>query len=153
MNHPFQPLERGVHNIPADLEAWAQQLNVPLDQLKEHVAFLAEDEVWLNDTYQVNVRRMKAADEGAPDMVHLSIKRRDKAPVTDWRDKQAIKNQLVGPECEGVELYPAESRMVDTANQYHLWCIADPTFRFPFGWQKRFVRNESGGGAVQRPRG
>jgi hypothetical protein len=37
--------------------------------------------------------------------------------VHDWRDLQRIKNQLVGPECEAVELYPAESRKVDTANQ------------------------------------
>jgi hypothetical protein len=68
--------------------------------------------------------------------VHLSIKRRDKLPVHDWRDLQRIKTELLGPECEAVELYPAESRVVDTANQYHLWGMADPAFRFPIGWNE-----------------
>ncbi len=91
-------------------------------------------EVWKNDQYQVSVRRFPNQREGGPDLVHLSIKRLDKAACRDWRDFQAIKNQLVGPECEGVELYPAESRVVDTANQYHVWVIDDATYRFPFGY-------------------
>jgi len=28
---------------------------------------------------------------------------------------------IVGEEHEAFEVYPAESRLVDTANQYHLW--------------------------------
>lgn len=60
-----------------------------------------------------------------PAMMHLSIKRQDREPVTDWRHKQEIKNMLVGPEFEAVELFPAESRVVDTANQYHLWVFGD----------------------------
>lgn len=101
-------------------------------------------ELWLNDTYQVAVRRQGGT-------VHLSIKRLDRQPVTDWRDKQAIKNQLVGPECEGIELYPAESRLVDSANQFHIWCSSDPTFRFPVGYNAgRMVTNNSVAGSVQR---
>jgi hypothetical protein len=38
-----------------------------------------------------------------------------------------------------VELFPAESRLVDTANQYHLWVMADAEYRFPFGYQRRLV--------------
>lgn len=65
---------------------------------------------------------------------------------------QRIKNQLAGAECEAIELYPAESRLVDSANQFHLWCLDDPTVRFPFGYDAgRVVTGESGGGAVQRP--
>ena len=52
------------------------------------------------------------------DMFWLSIKRRDRAPVHDWRELQQIKNMIVGDEHEGFEVYPAESRLVDTANQY-----------------------------------
>ena len=62
-----------------------------------------------------------------------------------------IKNVLVGPNCEGVELYPAEDRLVDLANQTHVWCIDDPNFRFPFGFWERAVQSESTCGAVQRP--
>lgn len=112
---------------------------------------ICEDEhrnskVYLNDIYQVSVRK-------AGPYVHLSIKRIDRQPVTDWRDKQEIKNQLVGPECEGVELYPAESRLVDGANQFHIFCVPDPNYRFPFGFTgPRAVTNEPIGKSQQRPR-
>jgi hypothetical protein len=84
-------------------------------------------DLFVNDTYQV-VRRSCGA------MYHLSIKRLDQDPIHDWRDLQAIKNELVGSENEAVELYPAESRIVDAANQYHLWVAKDPAYRFPFGF-------------------
>lgn len=112
------------------------------------------DEIWLNDKYQVNIRRQTAENGpmGGLELVHLSIKRVDKQCVHDWRDLQRIKNELVGPECEAVELYPAESRLVDSANQYHLWCINDPTFRFGFGFNGgRLVDDSSIGGSVNRP--
>jgi hypothetical protein len=95
---------------------------------------IKNDAVFLNDTYQVNVRVMEKTYHGMP-VVWLSIKRIDKEACHDWRDFQEIKNQLVGPECEAVELYPAESRVVDTANQYHLWVVADPKFRWPLGFR------------------
>lgn len=107
---------------------------------------VATDEIWMNDKYQVNRR------EGEEGLVHLSIKRRDKKALPDWRDFQAIKNQLIGPECEAVELFPAESRLVDTANQYHLWGVRTPGFRFPFGFNDgRMVTDEPLGKSVQRP--
>jgi hypothetical protein len=83
---------------------------------------------------------------------HLSIKRIDQEPVHDWRDLQRIKNQLLGPDCEAVELYPAEERLVDTANQYHLWGSTDPKFRFGFGFGTRFT-TEGSASHHQRPRG
>ena len=39
----------------------------------------------------------------------------------------------MGPECEGLELYPAEARLIDGSNQFHLWVCSDPNVRFPFG--------------------
>jgi hypothetical protein len=97
-----------------------------------------EQEIWVNDIYQVEKR---PAQEG---VVWLSIKRHDKQDCHDWRHFQEIKNQLVGPECEAVELYPAESRVIDTANQYHLWVFQDPTLRLPFGFHNgRHVTYES----------
>jgi hypothetical protein len=72
-------------------------------------------------------------------MVWLSIKNKDKTPIRDWRHLQRIKNELVGKECEGVELFPAESRLVDTSNQYHLWVITEVGLRFPFGYGDRLV--------------
>lgn len=104
----------------------------------EAVALLQADrakcEYWVNRHYQVEVRRH---DGG---LVHLNIRRRDGAALMrDWRHFQQIKNEIVGPECEAIELYPAESRKVDTSNKFHLWAIADPTFRFPIGFEERQV--------------
>ena len=66
-------------------------------------------------------------------MTHLSIRRIDRKACRDWRDFQAIKNQLCGPEREGIELYPAESRVVDTANQFHLWVMPEGV-KLEIGW-------------------
>ena len=76
---------------------------------------------------------MIVRDVGA-DIVHLDIKRRDKRHIHDWRDLQRIKNELVGPENEGVEIYPAESRVVDEAHQYNLWVFKDPGKSLGLGW-------------------
>ena len=106
-----------------------------------------------NDTYQVLTRRLKSEGD-MPDLMWLSIKRIDKESIHDWREFQEIKNQLVGEECEGVELYPAESRKVDAANQYHLFVWDDPTFRIGFGFNERLVSGEDEAkdfGAKQRP--
>lgn len=89
---------------------------------------------WINEIYQVQRR-----DDG--EIVHLNIRRRDGGPIMrDWRHFQQIKNELVGPECEGIELYPAESRLVDTSNKYHIYVVKDPAYRFPVGFEKRDVQ-------------
>jgi hypothetical protein len=36
---------------------------------------------------------------------------------------------------EAVELYPAASRLVDHANEYHLWALDSPEWRWPIGWK------------------
>jgi hypothetical protein len=89
-------------------------------------------EVYQNDIYRVEMA-------SSPPFVHLDIRRRDGQTCKEWRDFQRIKNELVGAEFEAVELFPAECRLVDTANQYHLWVHTDPHYRFPFGFAERFV--------------
>lgn len=85
------------------------------------------------------------------DMVHLSIKRIDREPIHDWRDLQTIKNILVGEECEAIEVYPAESRLVDSANQYHLWAFTSSEVRVPVGFGERLVDEKPIGQSTQRP--
>lgn len=83
-------------------------------------------------------------------LVHLSIKRVDLNPIHDWRDMQRIKNEILGPEEEAMELYPAESRLMDTANQYHLWAFLG--MRAPFGYESQRIVMEQGEiGGKQRP--
>jgi hypothetical protein len=132
--------------------AISTKFNIPYVTARTKLEEVMKEEVWVNDIYQVNVRRNIHVPGIPCAIVHLSIKRRDKKPVTDWRHKQFIKNQLVGSQCEGLELYPAEERMVDTANQYHVWVFADPAVHLPFGWHEgRITNEESCGGAQQRP--
>lgn len=108
---------------------------------------IAETELFVNSRYQVAVDRNVGGG-----MVHLSIKQIDQGQLRNWRDLQRIKSELIGAECEGVEIYPAESRMVDTSNQYHLWVQSDPTKRLPFGLgNMRLVTDDIDAGEGQTP--
>ena len=104
-------------------------------------------EVYVNDIYQVNVQRNKQADYMVREatmkgkMTYLSIKRLDKKSIHDWRHLQEIKNELCGEDCEAIEIYPVEKRLVDTANQYHLFVFPKGTY-VGFGWTHRSVMTE-----------
>lgn len=101
---------------------------------------LGADYVVQNNVYQVYVRYCWPRDldtgelihDESRRMLHLSIKRLDKEVLHDWRDIQRIKNEVAGPEFEAVEIYPAESRLADSANQYHIW-VYPPGQQVPFG--------------------
>lgn len=115
-------------------ESW--QPMTPADMITDGGArreLTDDEEAWSNDLYTAMVVRRTMP--GVPgELVHISFHRHDKAPVRDWRHAQQIKNDIVGPEAEGIELYPAESRMVDMANQYHLWVLAEG--RWPIGFDE-----------------
>ena len=103
----------------------------------------------VNNRYTVIMTQVESEKPEMPKLWHLSIHRNDRKPIRDWRDLQKIKNDIIGPECEGVEIFPAESRLVDTSNQYHLWVFEG---RLPFGFGERYVvENPDEPGAVQRP--
>lgn len=130
----WTPFERAtVTRAHAQIHAIANKFDLP-----------GKDEIWINNLYQVAVFR-----DG--DWIHLSIKRQDRSATHDWRHLQRIKNEIVGPENEAVELFPAESRLVDAANQFHLWVLADPQARFPIGFGDRWVSDTNEFGSIQRP--
>lgn len=152
MRYKWQPLQRAdmFKRNPALAKHTAAQLGVTEEEADRILdEDMAKCETWVNDLYQVQKRYCDH------DVIHLNIRRRDGAAmIRDWRHFQLIKNQLMGPECEAVELYPAESRLVDSCNKYHLYGSADPTYRFPFGWQERDVSYEEHRGVPgmrQRP--
>lgn len=129
------------------------------DELRAMLKRLAGLPHYRNNLYQVVIdRQVAAVDDGdghQPDLIHLSVKRTDQTPIRDWRHLQRIKDELLGPTFEAVELFPADERLVDSSNQYHLWALDDPTYRFPFGYGERFVIDSAeadGSGAVQRAR-
>jgi len=82
--------------------------------------------MWMNDRYVVTVFERGVLTE-------LSIRRQDREYPRDWRHFQRIKNEICGPEREACELFPAESRLVDGANQFHLW-VLPAGMQFPFGY-------------------
>ena len=103
--------------------------------------------VWCNSRYQIAITDLES-EGGGPPMKWLSIKRIDKSTINDWRDFQRIKDELCGSEWEAVQLFPAASRLVDTANQYHLWARPE---RFAFGFDSNLVNGPLNAGEGQRP--
>lgn len=138
-----------------DVDTVAQRFGVTRDVAAREVEKLKRQSVYLSDQFQVNVQLISSpfgAETG--DIFWLSIKRRDRAAIHDWRELQQVKNIIVGAEHEAFEVYPAESRLVDTANQFHLWVFADPTVRLPVGFVEREVLDHAAAAAVgsrQRP--
>lgn len=146
----WQPLRRAFPK-PASEELIAtmmREYDVDAQKAREMMDQYEKDcTVWINDIYQVQVRRV--GEHG----VHLNIRRRDGGPILrDWRHFQQIKNELIGRECEAVELYPAESRKWDEGNKYHLFGYLDGS-RFPVGFEGRSVHYGDGKAPGLRQRG
>jgi hypothetical protein len=108
-------------------------------------------ERWTNDIYVVTVRRWSEdkvfGTRGG--MIQVGIHTHDGTARHDWRDFQGIKNQIAGSECEGFELYPAESRLMDPSNYYTLWCFPGLK-RIKVGHEERVVRDANEALAPQR---
>jgi hypothetical protein len=152
--------ELAKHLPPDNMEKFKRNdttYNHPSKAVLELVYNKEKPEIWVNDFYQVEVRRnipvpAISGEDGNPvTIAWLSIKRRDKKAILDWRHLQWIKNELVGEENEGVEIFPAESRLIDAANQFHLWVFEKSGFHLPFGFKDgRMVTENSIMGEVQR---
>jgi hypothetical protein len=159
---PGRTVERDKYEPPAEPEPpWQPMANATPDAPADDPLRMAQEAepgfvgVFINDLYQVTYRDIGTVnpDQAAdmpPTVAWLCIRRIDAAPIHDWRHLQNIKNDLCGPECEAIEIYPAESRLVDTSNQYHLWVMPKGTV-IPFGYQTREVSDGSFGGNRQRP--
>lgn len=157
MNTPFSAMEPLVQ-IPRDAtNAMIQRAGLMAKPCEFFAPFfsgripsLHEKLVWIEGAIQ----RMTPAQifqnslyvvETAVDFpfIRLSIRRHDRGPCDRWDHLQQIKNEVVGPEYEAVELFPAEQRLVDTCNEYHLWVHSSPAFRFPFGFEAADARQSS----------
>ncbi len=101
---------------------------IPVSDVMKNI--VGEVEVYKNSTYNVSKSRKVLGDSS--EIIHLVICRHDNQPLCGWADKQFIKNQIVGPEYTGVEVFPPESNLTDAANCYHIWVYPDPAFRLPF---------------------
>jgi len=123
-------------------------------QAKKFLREQADQEMWQNDLYNCQIVSQKVNKQMDNLLItELAITRRDRKPIHDWRHMQQIKNDILGGDVEALELYPSESRLLDTANTY--WLYAFPKgVTIPLG---QMFRNVSGDdkasvvGAVQRP--
>lgn len=132
-------------------ERWTAFEDVTDDLKKRKPQYFATggDRCYVNSRYEVTLTFVGADDEGnvinnMTGALWLSIKRRDRVWIRDWRELQRIKNEIAGPEREACELYPAESRLVDTSNQFHLWVLPEGQ-SFPWGYKERLVMEDTSG--------
>lgn len=106
------------------------------ERLRQSKGFIG---VFRNSLYQVEMNEMETQ---LGRVLWLAIVRTDREAVHDWRHLQRIKNELVGPEREACEIFPRESRLVDTNNQYHMFVLPEGN-TFPFGYANRDVSDGS----------
>lgn len=141
--------------VEADTITKDIRMEIALDKMYEKLGTGRDvaPKIYVNSIYQVSVfpPEPPVGKNVWPPMYHLSIKRRDQMAGHDWRHLQRIKNEIIGPEHEALEIYPAESRLVDSANQYHLFVFESKEIRLPIGFGDRFVCNISEKGTVPRP--
>lgn len=95
-------------------------------------ALVENETLWANSHYIVHRHLLEGKMEGA---IHLSIRHVKRRAVHDWRHFQRIKNELAGKEREAIEIYPPESQLIDTANQYHLF-VLPLGVSTPFTWKE-----------------
>jgi hypothetical protein len=134
-SRPWRPFEQVTPRNPADA-AYAYE-------------FADGETFWANSHYLVFRREFHT--DGTIICIHLSLRTVENDTRHDWRDFQRVKNELCGEDWEAIELYPAESRVVDTANQFHLWCYP---YTLPIGFPvgARVGADEAARvGATQRP--
>lgn len=151
-NPANRPAAVGVDpRLPSDMREWQ-----PLEQYEQNPEAIAialvnntrpAIAIFGNDLYDISVYMIgedTVGDGPHPDpdmMYHISLKRRDRHVVHDWRHLQAIKNEIFGPERMAFEIYPPESKLVDTANQYHLWVLPE-SFELPFGFDEQLLSSD-----------
>ena len=131
-----------IHGIHRNFSDWASSV-VALQNLTWSVeiestlrfmhAVFFSGLVYVNDTYLVLHHDKDGPTE------RLTIYRHDFAPCNSWSDFQQIKNRLIGLEVEAVQVYPAESRLLDTDNVYHLFVVRE---KLGFNFGRAVWRNE-----------
>ncbi|WOH70657.1 hypothetical protein RX330_20380 [Bradyrhizobium sp. NDS-1] len=128
MTAAWEPLERIETPPPSEEDIALLMTRGSREDALKLLAVESTAEYWQNAVFLVLKIQLGSG------WFKLRIERRDGEPISrEWRLFQNIKNQLLGPECEALELYPAESRKIDSANMYHLYGVADPEVKFSFG--------------------
>lgn len=99
------------------------------------------DRHYVNGKYSVQVRTVQTP---WGDVEHAVIRNTGGTDIP-WAEKQQIKNELFGPERVAIEVFPAESELIDAANMYHIWVLPAGT-KLPFGLDGDLPRARHPGG-------
>ena len=123
-------------------ELFARRFNVSIQEAVNMAAQASSELLFSDGVFQVSMSvPHQTGLLNWPPMIHLSVIRLDGEPISGWDDLQRIKNEICGPEHEAVEIYPAESRLVNMGNNRHLWVVSE-VFTIPMGWKTRMVKGE-----------
>ena len=145
---PWQPLKQDsptVRKVMEDKLIAGLRSEFPDMSDDEIRCAVHKDEVWGNDRYTVSVTfKDNRKREG---YLEIGVHNHNRTTIVPWAHMQQIKNEVAGPEREAVMIYPAESRLVDTANEY--WIYVYPTGEFP-RWESIV---DSDGNPVEIPLG
>jgi len=74
----------------------------------------------------------------------LSVRRVDRKEIFHWKDMQQIKSFFAGPEREGMQMFPAESRLAEDErffNTYDIWVLPEGG-TWPWGYMERVATKE-----------
>ena len=71
-----------------------------------------------NGLYAVLIRRLEGG------VIHLAIRTASQAEPP-WRDLQRIKGELFGGDRVAIQICPAQERLIDAADMYHLWVLPE----------------------------
>lgn len=91
--------------------------------IKNGCAWHSEDHIVIERLTYVSLAKSKRSL-----LWWLSVRRKDNGKM-GWAEKQEVKNSFCGEQHEGFEVFPPQSEVTDTSNQYHLWVFKDPTQR------------------------
>lgn len=148
---PLEPAAPKHESHDAIREATKIMMGVSDEEAEAIIQRCTDGEWFMNELYTVIRKEIDDNPYWPCPIIHLSIRRNDREPITDWRHMQKIKNEVTDPEFDAIQLYPKESRLVDSANQYHLWVFASQDFMLPVGWTTRMVSETEVANSKQRP--
>lgn len=82
------------------------------------------DRIWKSNHYSVQFYKKERSYFGVL-MDKLMIRRHDAEPIREWHVLQKIKSEILGDEAMAIQVFPAESELVDVANMYWLFTPSD----------------------------
>ena len=145
---PSVPLR--VHSPrPDDRLPWSRwTFSERLSRAGQFVAFA-------NTRYAATCRPVEIRMGGLPvRAIRLGIQLADQSARHDWRELQRLKNELLGPDWTGIELFPSEAHRNDSSNYWLLWCWPPPNVGRPpllaTGMPYRDVADRGADGPPQR---